>query len=58
VELPELEVDLAQDVNDALRGVRGVGHGNGQIVLNLVNGVVQSIDCSWRKHRKVAKRAC
>jgi hypothetical protein len=55
IHLPELDVALAQDVNDALRGVRGYGNGNGQIILDIVNGFVQAIDCTLRNNRRARK---
>lgn len=54
--LPDLDLPLAQDVNDAVRGVKTFGHGNGQVILNIVNGIVQSIDCTMRRHRKPPKK--
>ncbi len=52
IHLPELELEVARDINDALAGVRGYGHGTGQIILNVVNGCVNFIDFTSRKHRK------
>jgi hypothetical protein len=55
IELSDVDIPLVQDVNEAIRGVRQFGHGNGQVILNLVNGLVQTIDFTCRKHRTSRK---
>lgn len=56
IELINVDLPLVQDVEDAVSSVKNFGHGNGQVILNIVNGIVQSIDCTMRRHRKPAKK--
>jgi len=56
IRLPELEMDVLRDINDAMGGIRSYGHGTGQIILSVVNGVITMIDITSRKHRKPGKK--
>lgn len=47
-----LSVDEAKDIGEAVEVVRNHGHGTGEVCLPLVNGFIEDVLFTLRKHRK------